>query len=151
MVRATVGIRTPDRHLVVVPEPRGRRFAGFAVVASVVLGLAMLGAAAFQTQLAQRQVQLDQLDSDIEAGREQYESLRRQRSELRSPARLGEVAAANGMVPANDSAVMQISPDVMALAVAASGDLDPAVLGDGRSTLDDFREVKATTSAMAAP
>ncbi len=145
LVRATAGLRT-GRHLAVVPRPRGRRFAGVAVVVSVVLGLAMMGAAAFQTQLAQRQVELDRLDREIRESKEQYESLRRQRAELRSPARLGEVAAANGMVPAGDSEVREIDADVLAVVAMATGDVDPAVLGNGRSTLDDFREVKAATS-----
>jgi cell division protein FtsL len=136
------------RHLAMVPRPRGRRFTGLAVVVSVVIGLAMMGAAAFQTQLAQRQVELDRLDQDIRQSKAHYESLRRQRAELRSLARLGEVAAANAMVPAGDSEVREIDADVLAVVAMATGDLDPAVLGDGRSTLDDFREVKA---AMAGP
>jgi cell division protein FtsL len=146
LVRATIGIQASDRHLSLV-APRGRRAAHVAVVMSVALGVAMLGAAAFQTQLAQRQVQLDQLDTDIGNAREQYESLRRERSELRSPERLAGIAAANGMVPANRSEFLDITPDVLAIVAASTGDIDPSLLGDAGNTLDDFREVKATTAA----
>ncbi|MCB1000838.1 MAG: hypothetical protein KDB40_16200 [Acidimicrobiales bacterium] len=145
LVRATVGIRVSDRHLSLV-QPRGRRFTHLAVVATVVIGLAMLGAAAFQTQLADRQVELDRLDREIRSSREQYEVLRRQRAELRSPERLGQIASANGMIPARSSTVVPIGADVIATVVAATGDIDPGLLGDGRTTLDDFRDVKAVTS-----
>ena len=117
---------------------------------SVLLGLAMLGAAAFQTRLAQRQVQLDQLDTDISSARELYESLRRERAELRSPERLAQVAAANGMVPARGSEFLEITVDVRSLVAASTGDIDPAHLGVAGNTLDDFRDVKATTAAAAA-
>jgi len=146
LVRATAGIRSDVRPHLVLVVPRGRRAAHVAVVMSVVVGLAMLGAAAFQTQLAQRQVELDRLAGDIRASREQYEVLRRERAELRSPGRLAEVASANGMVPSGDSAFLSIQPDVLAIVAASTGDIDQGVLGDGRSTLDDFRDVKATTS-----
>ena len=145
LVRATAGIRASDRHLSLV-QPRGRRVTHLAVVASAVIGLAMLGAAAFQTQLADRQVELDRLDREIRSSREQYEVLRRQRAELRSPERLGQIAAANGMIPARTSTVVPIGADVVAAVVAATGDIDPGLLGDGRTTLDDFRDVKAVTT-----
>ncbi|MFN8024330.1 MAG: hypothetical protein U0Q03_22565 [Acidimicrobiales bacterium] len=145
LVRATQGIHASERHLSLV-QPRGRRVTHLAVVGSVLIGLAMLGAAAFQTQLAQRQVQLDQYDSDIRDAREQYETLRRQRAELRSPEQLATVAAANGMQPAHSSDVAQVSTEVQAIVAMSTGDIDPSVLGDGHSTLDDFREVKAITN-----
>ncbi len=149
LVRATAGIRTNDRPHLVLVAPRGRRATHLAVVASVVLGVAMMGAAAFQTQLAQRQVELDRLDRDISAARERYEVLRRERAELRSPGRLSQIAAANGMVPSSDSELLTVQPDVLAIVAASTGAIDPEVLGDGPSTLDDFREVKAITSGAA--
>jgi hypothetical protein len=147
LVRATVGITASDRHLSIV-APRGRRATHVAVVMTVALGIAMLGAAAFQTQLAQRQVELDRLDSDIRSSREQYEGLRRERAELRAPERLAGIAAANGMREADGSEFLRIDADVIAIVAASTGDIDPIALGDGVSTLDDFRDVKATTAAI---
>ncbi len=145
LVRATIGIHASERHLSLV-QPRGRRVTHLAVVGSIVLGLAMLGAAAFQTQLAQRQVRLDQYDADIRDAREQYETLRRQRAELRSPEQLAAVAAANGMQPAHSSEVSEVSTEVQAIVAMSTGDIDPSLLGDAHSTLDDFRVVKAITN-----
>ncbi len=145
MVRATVGIHASDRHLALV-APRGRRAAHLAVTMSVLLGLAMLGAAAFQTRLAQSQVRLDQLDTGITGAREQYETLRRERAELRAPARLAAVALANGLQPVDDGEFLEITPEVRAIVAASTGDIDPAHLGDAGNTLDDFRAVKAATA-----
>lgn len=149
LVRATAHLQASERHLSLV-APRGRRAAHVAVVMSLFLGLAMLGAAAFQTRLAQRQVELDQLDTDISSAREQYESLRRERAELRSPERLAQVAAANGMVPARGSEFLEIAVDVRSLVAASTGDIDPVHLGAAGNTLDDFRDVKATTAAAGS-
>ncbi len=148
LVRATVGFHASDRHLSLV-APRGRRAAHVAVVMSVLLGIAMLGAAAFQTRLARIQVQLDQLDTDIKDSRELYETLRRQRAELRSPERLAQIAVDNGMVPATDSEFLSIGIEVRAIVAAATGDIEPTHLGESGNTLDDFRDVKATTAAGA--
>ena len=149
MVRATIGITTTARPALALVAPRGRRAVHLAVVLSCLAGLAMLGAAAFQTQLAQRQVDIDRLDRDIRDSREQYESLRRQRVELRSPARLAAIAAANGMKPARDTAFTSMSAEVLAIVAQSTGSIDVSGLGDGRTSLDDFREVKAVTEVAA--
>jgi len=83
MVKRTAAVAhvAPRPQLVVVP--RRRRTARLvAAGCTVVFGL-MLGAAAFQTQLARRQLNLDTMDRDIRAAHEQYDVLRRERAELR--------------------------------------------------------------------
>ena len=103
MVKRTAAVAhvAPRPQLVVVP--RRRRTARLvAAGCTVVFGL-MLGAAAFQTQLARRQLNLDTMDRDIRAAHEQYDVLRRERAELRSPGRLAEEAAKLGMVPATQT------------------------------------------------
>ncbi len=142
MVRATVGIEASPRPSLML-VPRRRRAARLAVVLSVLVVSAMLGAAAFQTQLAQRQLELDQLDSDISSAREQYEVLRRQRSELRSPARLAEIAAQNGMEPADDTEFTTISPEVYAIVQEATGLLPQHTPTYAESLLEGYRQVKA--------
>lgn len=141
MVRATVGIEASPRPALML-VPRRRRAARLAVVLSTLVVASMLGAAAFQTQLAQRQLELDRLDNDISSAREQYEVLRRQRSELRSPARLADIAAQNGMTPADDTEFTTISADVYTIVQQATGLLPQHTPTYAESLLEGYREVK---------
>src|SRR5688500_10080981 len=76
MVRATVGIvASPVRPSLTV-VPRRRRAARLLAFLCVVIVASMLGAAAFQTLLAKRQLELDRLDQEIAAARENYDVLR---------------------------------------------------------------------------
>lgn len=104
---------TPVPRLAVVP--RRRRAARLVTAISVVVVGLMLGAAAFQTQIARRQMSLDQLDRALSEGRDRYERLRQERSELRSPGRLMQEAAAIGMEPASQTEFVTVSPDDVAI------------------------------------
>lgn len=114
MVKATAPVAhvVPRPSLVVVP--RRRRTARLVAFASAVVFGLMLGAAAFQTQLARRELTLDTLDRQVRAAHEQYDVLRRERAELRSPGRLAREAAALGMVPASQTKFVTLDPDVVA-------------------------------------
>jgi len=103
--------------VVVAPQ---RRTARWIVAGCVVVFGLMLGAAAFQTQIARRQLALDTLDRRIRAAHEQYDVLRRERAELRSPGRLATQAAALGMVPATQTQFQTLEASVVA-AVQRSG------------------------------
>lgn len=143
MVRATVGIQASRRPTLAL-VPRRRRAATVVVILSVVIGTAMLASAAFQTRLAQSQIELDRLDREVSSTRQSYDTLRRARAELRSPARLAEIAASTGMVTTDDVTYMQVDDDTMAVVQQATG------LLDGSGTADDellggFRGVKAAT------
>jgi hypothetical protein len=101
----------------------------------------MLGAAAFQTQLARRQVELDRLDRAVTQASSDYEVLRSQRSALRAPERLVTEATKLGMRPAGSGKFMTISPDVVALVQESAGGIDgSATAGE---LLEQFREVKS--------
>jgi len=143
LVRATAGIEV-DPHPPLRLVPRRRRAARFAGVVCALVVLTMLGAAAFQTQLARRQVQLDQLDQDIRSAREQYDQLRRERAELRSPSRLAGIASDIGMVAATQTEFIVMSPDVLAEVQESAGSLDPAD-GNESDPLQQFRAVKSIT------
>jgi cell division protein FtsL len=143
MVRATVGIRatsTPTLALV----PRRRNAARMAVLLSALVVSAMLASAAFQTRVAQSQLELDRIDRDLSSSRENYDSLRRERAELRSPARLAEVAEATGMVSTDEVTYMDIDPATYAAVQQATGLLDDSGTGDAE-LLEQFRDVKAAT------
>lgn len=143
MVRATVGITASSRPSLTL-VPRRRRAARLAVVLSATIVLAMLGSAAFQTRLAQSQLELDHLDRELSASRETYDSLRRERAELRSPGRLSEVAEATNMIQADAVSYMEIDPSTYATVQQATGLLDGSGNGD-EELLNQFRDVKAAT------
>lgn len=115
-----------------------------AVLLSALIVSSMLASAAFQTRLAQSQLELDRLDRELSASRESYDSLRRQRAELRSPGRLSEVAEATGMVASDEVSYMEIDPSTDAAVQQATGVLDGTGTGE-TELLDQFREVKAAT------
>ena len=80
MIRTTRGVvTTPRPQLTVVP--RRRRTARLVAVAAFFASSLMLGAAAFQTQLARRQVDLDRIDRQIRVARTDFNDLRSQRAE----------------------------------------------------------------------
>ncbi len=102
----------------------------------------MLGAAAFQTYLAKGQLELDRLDREMASTAAQYEALRQQRAELRSPGRLTAVVAERGMLPAEKTSFISLSPEVLVLVHQATGDLD-RTFDDEAELLEQFRAVKA--------
>ena len=114
MVKRTAGVA----HVVARPQlalvPRRRRTARLITAVCTPVFALMLGAAAFQTQLASRQVRLDTVDRQIREAYDQYDKMRRERAELRSPGRLAAEAAAIGMVPATQTQFVALDPDVIA-------------------------------------
>ncbi|HEY0518340.1 MAG TPA: hypothetical protein VGC84_02515 [Ilumatobacteraceae bacterium] len=142
MIRSTVGVvSTPRPQLTVVP--RRRRNARLVAVAAFFASSLMLGAAAFQTQLARRQVELDRVDSQIRIARNDFNDLRSQRAELRSPARLAASGSVLGMTDASKTEVMQIQPEVVAeVQMSAGGVFDPGV-EEKDPVFEEFKAVKA--------
>jgi cell division protein FtsL len=125
MIRSTVDVASePRAQLTVVP--RRRRNARLVAFAAFLASSLMLGAAAFQTQLARRQVDLDLVDRQIREARNDFNDLRSQRAELRSPERLATSGAALGMTAATKTEVIEIAPEVIAeVQQSAGGVFDP--------------------------
>jgi hypothetical protein len=145
MVKSTAGVKVAaERPELVVVAPRGRA-ARFVVAGCVVVFGMMLGAAAFQTQLARKQLTIDGLDRRIRSAHDQYDVLRRERAELRSPGRLMAQAAALGMVPASQTQFVTLDPDVVAT-VQRSG---AAVAQQHAPTADQEFQDYATVKAQA--
>ena len=141
MVRATAHLDAPPRPVLTV-VPRRRRAARLVVVLCAFIVTAMAGAAAFQTLLAKRQLEIDKTEQAIEDAREQYEQLRRERAELRSPGRLAELAGGMDMVAAQESSFMTIDPAVMAVVQSSSGRLGGDDVVTETDPLAQFRVVK---------
>lgn len=126
----------------------GRRRRWPAVIitlASVLLLAAMLGAAVFHTQLAQRQLEIDDLGRRVAEERARFDALRLERAELRSPQRLAIEAAELGMSLAPQSEYLEVDGWAFARQLAAAGPV-----GDGvgqiiveDDPLDQFRDVKS--------
>jgi hypothetical protein len=143
MVRSTRGVVSAPRPQLTVVAPRRRRNARLVAVAAFFASSLMLGAAAFQTQLARRQVELDQVNRQIRAARNDFNELRSQRAELRSPDRLAASGAAMGMTSAAKTDFLDISPAVVAeVQLSAGGVFDPGA--EARDPV--FEEFKAVKS-----
>lgn len=139
---SAAGSLRPQLH--VVPRRR-RRAVGAMVLMCAVLFSLLLGATAFQTQIARNQLDLDRADRGVQVARERYENLRRARAELRSPIRLATLAAELGMVPAENGAFMSIDGSVSARVVAVAGDLPKAVSDVATDPFDQFAQIKAAS------
>ncbi len=133
--------------LVVVPGRRRRWPAVLGGMILVGVMAAMLGAAVFHTQLAERQLEIDDLERSVQAERDRFDELRHDRAVLRSPQRIADEATALGMVRGETSRFITVDPMELAVQLAAAGPTD------GRTTsaiedddpLDQFRDVKSVS------
>jgi hypothetical protein len=142
MVRTTRGLAPSTRPQLRV-VPRRRRTARLVTLAAFLITSLMLGAAAFQTQLARRQVELDRVDRQIRVARSTFDSLREQRAELRSPERLATSGSAMGMHPASKTEFVDISSDVVAeVQQSAGGVFDPGTEA-ADPVFEEFKVVKS--------
>ncbi|MET0894664.1 MAG: hypothetical protein ABWY80_02310 [Acidimicrobiia bacterium] len=100
----------------------------------------LVTAVVFHVFLAQGQLQLDRIDNEIDAARQQYEQNRFAVATAGSPQRIIEEAQRLGLViPAE-------APTYIPVPGAKAPDADPA---GSVSTLGDWKQVKASTGASA--
>ena len=132
--------------LALVPRRRRRTARLIALVCTPVFAL-MLGAAAFQTQLASRQLRLDAADREIRDAYNLYDVMRRERAELRSPGRLAIEAAALGMVPATQTQFVSLDPDVIATVQRTGVVIDHADETEIGEEFQQYADVKAQSGA----
>jgi hypothetical protein len=130
-------------HLRLVARPRLAINAALLLVGAVVS--LMLAAVVLHTRLAERQVEIDRVESAVTEARSRFDLLRQQRAELRAPNRLAAVGAEQGMVPSPAAEFLPVDPWTVADVLVASGPAD-GELGDFDDTfepLDQIRRVKA--------
>ena len=144
LVKTTAGVRPvpaqgPQLHLV----PKRKRAVGLAVTGFVFLFALLLGATAFQTQIARNQLQIDATEKGVRNARERYDNLRRQRAELRSPNRLAVVAAELGMVPAENGEFLTIDGSIAARIVTLADDLPSATSKSSVDAFAQFSQIKS--------
>lgn len=133
----------PDLRVV----PGRRRFAWFAMFLMVMVTGLLLGATYLHTRIAERQLEIDRLDTAMRTAQEEFDVLRSERAVLRSPTRLADEATALGMHPGEESEFVPVDPMLLAITIAQTGQLpttDELVPGSYArlEPLDQFRLVK---------
>ena len=119
--------------------------AGFVVV--LVLA-AMLGAAIFHTQLAERQLEIDALGAQVQAERDRYDGLRNEIANKRNPQVLATKARELGLSRAEQPRFVEVDKWALAIQLAAAGPVTDT-LADvmvGADPLDQFREIKSLSA-----
>jgi len=133
----------PDLRL--VPR-RNRRSVRIGTVVGVVIGSLFL-VVLLRTHMAQQQLRLDRLNSDIVRARNNFDRLRAERARFQSPAYLTERARAMGMVQGLDTNMVNIPTDIAVLVASGVGKVDVDVKSERTTHLDEFGRMKRTVAA----
>lgn len=131
--------------------PKRRLAANAAAIAVVVIGVLMLSAVVLHTRLAERQLDIDRLERQVENEHARFDVLRNNRAELRAPTRLSAAAANLGMMPAIDTQFAEVDPYLYAYVLAVTGgisDEDGALVAN--DALDQVRRVRAAEAGIDA-
>ena len=133
----------PDLRL--VPR-RSRRSVRISTVVGVVIG-SLFVVVLLRTHMAQQQLRLDRLNSDIVRARNNFDRLRAERARFQSPAYLTERARAMGMVQGLDTNMVNIPVDIAVLVASGVGKVDVDVKSERTTHLDEFGRMKRTVTA----
>ena len=110
---------------VVQPVTRSK----FSKVTLVIVTLASLFGfiVIFQTVIAEQQLRLDKVSSDVRLARQHYNELRQQRAELRAPDYLRAQAIMLGMWPGSGAKFEEIPAEVVTMVLASTGEMDDSI------------------------
>lgn len=122
---------------------RLRRFVFMAVGVAIVAITLMMLVVVFQTRLAETQLGIDDIETQITAERNRYDQLRLERSILREPARLVTEAQALGMVPGSKTDFRTVDPLAVAEVLVSTGGADPNAVLSIKDSLERYGAVKA--------
>lgn len=122
---------------------RLRRFVFMAVGVAVAAITLMMMVVVFQTRLAETQLGIDDIESEITAQRNRYDQLRLERSILREPARLVSEATALGMVLGSKTDFRTVDPLAVAEVLVATRGVDPGSVLNIKDSLERYGSVKA--------
>ncbi|MFM7524920.1 MAG: hypothetical protein ACKO48_00180 [Actinomycetota bacterium] len=128
--RRAAPTRRPDQesgsHLRVVPRPNKRRNRATSVTGLVVMLAAFITMViVFQATIAEQQLRLDALTSDLRLAEVHYDNLRQQRAELMMPGRLREEAVMMGMYQGMSTKFMEVPAEVVAEVMASTAKMNP--------------------------
>lgn len=127
-------------NLTVVPAPKRRYVRVFVLLVPLIVALGMV--VALRAHMAQQQMRIDRLNSDISRARIHFDSLRAQRASLQSPEVLVRRAWELGLVPSLGSRIVEIPADVAADVAANVGNIDADVVDAPETPLDEFGRLK---------
>ncbi|MEO8362957.1 MAG: hypothetical protein ABI570_01060 [Ilumatobacteraceae bacterium] len=105
------------------------------IVAILTMMAAVIG---FQAFIAEQQLRLDKVSSDLRLARLNYDELRQQRADLLAPDYLREKARLMGMSQGLGSRFMDVPESVVAEVVASTGKMDPVFAEPLNSTQIHF-------------
>ena len=138
---------THSRRTELAVVPRRRRVAWFAVSLTVLISIVMMSAVFLHTRIAERQLEIDSLERSVRQAQQDFDVLRAQRAELRSPTRIATKARELGMLPGAESEFVAVDPMVVAVVIAQTGEIPGTIdIESGSNSrlepLDQFRLVK---------
>jgi hypothetical protein len=116
----------PERHLTVVPATAKRSISIFAItlVSMFVLISVVIG---FQAYIAQQQLTLDHVTSELRLAKRYHDELRQVRAGLIAPDYLREQAAKEGMTQGLGARFVEVPESAVASVAIATGNMDPAI------------------------
>jgi len=124
--------------------PRRRIAINAALLLGFVLVVLMLGTVVLHTRLAERQVEIDELEQAVTDARSRFDLLRQQRAELRSPTRLAIEAERLLMIPAPRTEFLDVDPQTVAEVLASAGIVDEATgTISAEDPLEQIRKVRS--------
>ena len=116
----------PERHLALVPQATRRTIRLFAAGA-VGLFLLMSIAIGFQAVIAEQQLKLDHVSSELRLAKLYQDQLRQERASLLALEYLRTQAGLQGMSQGLGSRFVEVPQDVVAQVVIATGSMDPKI------------------------
>lgn len=116
----------PERHLEVVSQERRHRVSVVMFAVAVVLTM-VASVIGFQAFIAEQQLTLDRVSTDLRLAKLNYDELRQQRADLMAPDYLREKARLMFMQQGIGSRFMEVPADVVAAVVASTGLMDPKI------------------------
>lgn len=122
---------------------RLRRFVFIAVGLALAAITLMMLVVVFQTRLAETQLGIDDVESQITAERNRYDQLRLERSILREPERLVTEARALGMVPGSKTDFREVDPMAVAAVLVSTGGVDQVTVLTTKDPLERYGSIKA--------
>ena len=124
--RRRVQSTPPERHLALVPQTTRRTIRLFAAGA-VALFILMSVAIGFQAVIAEQQLKLDHVSSELRLAKLYQDQLRQQRAGLLAPEYLRTQAGMQGMSQGLGSRFVEVPQDVVAQVVIATGLMDSTI------------------------